>query len=154
MKVDIIAVGSIKDKNINNLIAEYLKRISKYFDINIVEIKDQADSIPESKAKNLEAKAIFDKLKKKTYIVALDERGKIFNSIEFSEKVYQGLELGESHLTFIIGGSRGLDQSIRDKADMLISFSKLTFTHMLFRVILLEQIFSAAKIKSGESYHK
>lgn len=154
MKIDIIAVGSIKDNNIKSLVTEYLKRISKYLDINIVEVKDQADSIPEARAKDLEAKEILNKIKKKSYVIALDERGKLFNSLEFSQKLFRGLELGEAHLTFIIGGSRGLSQYVRESADMLVSFSKLTFPHTLFRLILLEQIFRAAKIRVGESYHK
>ena len=154
MRVEIIAVGSIKDKAILDLINEYSKRLKKYVNLNIIEVKDLPDSIPELRAKDEEGRAILDKIKARSYVIALDERGSSLSSPEFSVVLNKGFELGESIITFIIGGSRGLSDSVRERADKIISFSKMTFPHLLFRVMLLEQIFRACKINRGETYHK
>ena len=144
--IKILCVGKIKEKYLEELIADYQKRISKYMKIEIVELKD--DSIHEREIANL-SKII----NSKDYNVALDMRGNIFSSEEFASFVDKMLVVN-SNITFIIGPSLGLNEEILNKCNKVISFSNMTFPHGLFRGILLEQIYRAFKIIHNESYHK
>lgn len=144
--IKILCVGKIKEKYLEELIADYQKRISKYMKIEIVELKD--DSIHEREIANL-SKII----NSKDYNVALDMRGNIFSSEEFASFVDKTLVVN-SNITFIIGPSLGLNEEILNKCNKVISFSNMTFPHGLFRGILLEQIYMAFKIIHNESYHK
>ena len=144
--IKILCVGKIKEKYLEELIADYQKRISKYMKIEIVELKD--DSIHEREIANL-SKII----NSKDYNVALDMRGNIFSSEEFANFVDKTLVVN-SNITFIIGPSLGLNEEILNKCNKVISFSNMTFPHGLFRGILLEQIYRAFKIIHNESYHK
>lgn len=144
--IKILCVGKIKEKFLEELIADYQKRISKYMKIEIVELKD--DSIHEREIANL-SKII----NSKDYNVALDMRGNIFSSEEFASFVDKTLVVN-SNITFIIGPSLGLNEEILNKCNKVISFSNMTFPHGLFRGILLEQIYRAFKIIHNESYHK
>ena len=144
--IKILCVGKIKEKYLEELIADYQKRISKYMKIEIVELKD--DSIHEREIANL-SKII----NSKDYNVALDMRGNIFSSEEFASFVDKTLVVN-SNITFIIGPSLGLNEEILNKCNKVISFSNMTFPHGLFRGILLEQIYRAFKINNGEVYHK
>lgn len=144
--IKILCVGKIKEKYLEELIADYQKRISKYMRIEIVELKD--DSIHEREIANL-SKII----NSKDYNVALDMRGNIFSSEEFASFVDKTLVVN-SNITFIIGPSLGLNEEILNKCNKVISFSNMTFPHGLFRGILLEQIYRAFKIIHNESYHK
>lgn len=144
--IKILCVGKIKEKYLEELIADYQKRISKYMKIEIVELKD--DSIHEREIANL-SKII----NSKDYNVALDMRGNIFSSEEFASFVDKTLVVN-SNITFIIGSSLGLNEEILNKCNKVISFSNMTFPHGLFRGILLEQIYRAFKIIHNESYHK
>lgn len=144
--IKILCVGKIKEKYLEELIADYQKRISKYMRIEIVELKD--DSIHEREIVNL-SKII----NSKDYNVALDMRGNIFSSEEFASFVDKTLVVN-SNITFIIGPSLGLNEEILNKCNKVISFSNMTFPHGLFRGILLEQIYRAFKIIHNESYHK
>ncbi len=144
--IKILCVGKIKEKYLEELIADYQKRISKYMKIEIVELKD--DSIHEREIANL-SKII----NSKDYNVALDMRGNIFSSEEFASFVDKTLVVN-SNITFIIGPSLGLNEEILNKCNKVISFSNMTFPHGLFRGILLEQIYRAFKIIHNESYHK
>ena len=144
--IKILCVGKIKEKYLEELIADYQKRISKYMKIEIAELKD--DSIHEREIANL-SKII----NSKDYNVALDMRGNIFSSEEFASFVDKTLVVN-SNITFIIGPSLGLNEEILNKCNKVISFSNMTFPHGLFRGILLEQIYRAFKIIHNESYHK
>lgn len=144
--IKILCVGKIKEKYLEDLIADYVKRISKYMKIEIVELKD--DPIYEKEINNL-SKSI----NLKDYNVALDLRGLTFSSEEFANFVDKTLVIN-SNITFIIGPSKGLNDEILEKCNKVISFSNLTFPHGLFRGILLEQIYRAFKIMHNESYHK
>lgn len=144
--IKILCVGKIKEKYLEDLIADYVKRISKYMKIEIVELKD--DPIYEKEVNNL-SKSI----NLKDYNVALDLRGLAFSSEEFANFVDKTLVIN-SNITFIIGPSKGLNEEILEKCNKVISFSNLTFPHGLFRGILLEQIYRAFKIMHNESYHK
>lgn len=144
--IKILCVGKIKEKYLEDLIADYVKRISKYMKIEIVELKD--DPIYEKEINNL-SKSI----NLKDYNVALDLRGLTFSSEEFANFVDKTLVIN-SNITFIIGPSKGLNDEILEKCNKVISFSNLTFPHGLFRGIVLEQIYRAFKIMHNESYHK
>ena len=139
-----------KDKNLKNLIDDYYKRISKYVNVQIIEIKDENENYDEMKR---ESKEIENYLDNKNYNIALDRLGKDINSIEFSNLIDKTF-INYSNITFIIGGSLGLDKTILDKCNMILSFSSLTFPHQLFRLMLLEQIYRAFKILNNERYHK
>ena len=143
--IKIICVGKIKEKFYREAIEEYLKRLSKYHKINIIEVND---SNPK-----LEASEILKKIDSKDYIVTLEIEGKQLSSLELSNFIDKTF-LNYSNITFIIGGSEGLDQEIKSKANYKLSFSNLTFPHQLFRVILLEQIYRSFKILNNETYHK
>ena len=148
--IKVICVGKIKDKNLKNLIDDYYKRISKYVNVQIIEIKDENENYDEMKK---ESKEIENYLDNKNYNIALDRLGKDINSIEFSNLIDKTF-INYSNITFIIGGSLGLDKTILDKCNMILSFSSLTFPHQLFRLMLLEQIYRAFKILNNERYHK
>ena len=148
--IKVICVGKIKDKNLKNLIDDYYKRISKYVNIQIIEKKDENENYDEMKR---ESKEIENYLDNKNYNIALDRLGKNINSIEFSNLIDKTF-INYSNITFIIGGSLGLDKTILDKCNMILSFSSLTFPHQLFRLMLLEQIYRSFKILNNERYHK
>lgn len=159
MNINIISVGKIKEKYFTDAIKEYTKRLSKYCKLTDEIIPDERADDNFSKAEIEQVKIkegikILNKLPKNSYIIVLDIKGKNLSSEELAEKIYSlGLE-GTSDITFIIGGSNGLSNEVLNKADLKLSFSRMTFPHQLFKVILLEQIYRAFKINAGEAYHK
>ena len=150
--IKIITIGSIKEQYLRDAIEEYKKRISRYTNLEIIELKDEG-LLEKEKTLNTEAEKIERYLDPKEYIITLEIEGKEYTSEEFAEKI-RTIQIENSHITFIIGGSYGLSQNIKDKARMHLSFSKMTFPHQLFRVLLLEQIYRSYKIINNESYHK
>lgn len=150
--IKIICVGKIKEKFFKDAIEEYKKRLTKYTKINIIEVEDISIN-NEELIKQKESELILKHIEKKDYIITLEIEGKQLTSIELSNKI-EDLEQTNPNITFIIGGSYGLDDEIKKISNFKLSFSKLTFPHQLFRVILLEQIYRAYKIKNHESYHK
>ena len=150
--IKIITVGSIKEKYLKDAIEEYQKRLKKYTDLEIVEIKDEG-LLPAKQAMEKEAEKINKHINEKEYIITLEIEGKELTSEEIYKKI-EDIMIINSNITFIIGGSYGIDKSIKDKAKYHLSFSKMTFPHQLFRVLLLEQIYRAFKIMNNESYHK
>ena len=150
--IKIITVGQLKEKYLKEAVEEYKKRLSKYTNLEIIEIKDEG-LVEESKAIELEGEKINKYLDNKDYIITLEIEGKQMSSVEFSEKL-ERIQMENSNIVFIIGGSYGLSKSIKDKSNLKLSFSKMTFPHQLFRVILLEQIYRSYKIINNERYHK
>lgn len=146
--IKVICVGKIKEKFYQEAIQECLKRLTKYTKLKIIEVPDFSEN-----ALVKEASMIQKNLNEKEYIVTLEIEGKSNSSLEFSELIEKQMINGKN-ITFIIGGSYGLDDKIKQKADCHLSFSKLTFPHQLFRVLLLEQIYRAFKIMNNETYHK
>ena len=149
--IKIICVGKIKEKFFKEALEEYKKRLTRYTKIEIIEVLDSSIENIElclEQEKNSISKYINDK----DYLIALDIHGKEFTSVELSQHIENTL-IKNSNITFIIGGSNGISTEIKDKCH-LISFSKLTFPHQLFRIILLEQIYRSFKIINNESYHK
>ncbi len=150
--IRIIAVGSIKENYLKEALNEYLKRIRKYTTIEIIEVKDEG-LVEKEKALNIEKERIKKYLTNKEYIITLEIDGKELSSIEFSKKL-ENILIENSNITFIIGGSYGLSDEIKNLSKLSLSFSKMTFPHQLFRVLLLEQIYRGYKIINNESYHK
>lgn len=143
--IRILCVGKIKEAFYRDAISEYMKRMSKYHKVEIVEVNDS--NIRE------EGDLLLKKISNKDYNIVLDIQGKSMTSLQFSDCLDKTF-LNYSAITFIIGGSDGLDDRVKQIADMKLSFSSLTFPHQLFRVILLEQIYRSFKILHHESYHK
>ena len=157
LHIDIICVGKLKEDYLKSAIAEYSKRLSKYCILNIIELPDEKlpsklnDSLS-MEIKQKESNSILSHIKKDSYVIALDLKGKMYSSEEFSDKL-ENISLTNSYITFLIGGSLGMSENLLQSANELICFSKMTFPHQLFRVFLLEQIFRAFKISNNESYH-
>ena len=150
--IKIICVGKIKEKFYREALEEYEKRLSKYTKLKIIEVEDiNLDN--EELIKQKEKEQILKHIEKKDYVITLEIEGKQLSSIELSKKIEE-IETINPNITFIIGGSYGLDNEIKNTSNYKLSFSKLTFPHQLFRVILLEQIYRSYKIKNNESYHK
>ena len=158
MNINIVAVGSIKEKFFKDAVSEYAKRLSRYVKLNIIEVKDEktpamASALEEEKIKEVESERILSKLPN-SYVVALTIDGKKYSSEELAKKMEKYDILSNGNLSFIIGGSLGLHKSVIDRADEKLSFSEMTFPHQLMRVILLEQIYRAYRIRNNEPYHK
>ena len=159
MKFQIITVGKLKEKYLKDGIAEYLKRLQRYATVEIVEVADEQTPDGASEAEELQIKAkegqrIQKYIKDDTYLIALAIEGTMFTSEQLTEKIEQLGLAGKSHITLVIGGSLGLDAGILKRADLLLSFSKLTFPHQLMRLILVEQLYRSYRIIKGEPYHK
>ena len=148
--IKLICVGSIKEKYLKDAIDDYLTRIKKYTKIELIEVKD---SKIEEKALLDEEKEILKHIKDKDYVITLEIDGNMKDSISFSNYL-EKLEVEFNNIVFIIGGSLGLSDKIKELSNYKLSFSKMTFPHQLFRLILLEQIYRAYKIKNNETYHK
>ena len=158
LTIQLICIGKIKENYLKSAIDEYSKRLSKYCKLNILELPDE--KIPDKLNENLEMEIkttecnnILNHIKKDSYIVALDLKGKEFSSEEFSQKL-ENISMNSSTITFIIGGSLGLTSKLLNVCNEKVCFSKMTFPHQLIRVFLLEQIFRAFKISNGETYHR
>ncbi len=156
MKITLLTVGKIKEKYLRDAISEYEKRLSKYCRLETVQVKDERDDDKANarQAISKEAARLLAQLKDDSYIIALAINGTRLSSERFAETIDALGQKGISHITFIIGGSCGLSEQVLEKADLLLSFSDMTFPHQLMRVILLEQLYRAYKIISGEPYHK
>ena len=148
----LICVGKIKEKYLNDAIDEYKKRLSKYTKLDIVELPDISYNEID-KVKKEEGKLILKHLKENDNVIILDINGQELSSVELTNKLCS-LETMNSNLCFVIGGSYGLSEEVKKRANFSLSFSKLTFPHQLFRVILLEQIYRTYKIRNNENYHK
>ena len=157
LNINVICVGKTKEKYLAEAIDEYSKRLSRYCNFNIVELSDE--KLPEKNYESLleavkekECKKIIDAIKPSSYVIALDLKGKQCTSEEFAKKI-ENLTLTNSSITFIIGGTLGLTDEVRNISNELISFSNMTFPHQLIRLFLSEQIFRAFKIINNETYH-
>ena len=150
--IKIITVGQLKEQYLKEAVEVYKKRLSKYTNLELIEIKDEG-LVEETKAIELEGEKISKHLDNKDYIITLEIEGKQMSSVEFATRL-ERIQIENSNIVFIIGGSYGLSQSIKEKSKLHLSFSKMTFPHQLFRVILLEQIYRSYKIINNEKYHK
>ncbi|MCR5082494.1 MAG: 23S rRNA (pseudouridine(1915)-N(3))-methyltransferase RlmH [Parasporobacterium sp.] len=159
MKITIICVGKIKESFFRDAISEYQKRLSKFCNLSIIEVADEktpdnASPATEDLIRKKEAERIIKHLKTGTYLIGLEIDGNMLDSKELASHIDNLSLKGKSDISFVIGGSLGLDKSITSLCDFHLSFSKMTFPHQLMRVILLEQIYRAFKILANEPYHK
>ncbi|MGI6778231.1 MAG: 23S rRNA (pseudouridine(1915)-N(3))-methyltransferase RlmH [Acetivibrionales bacterium] len=159
MKITIVAVGKLKEKYLKDGISEYSKRLSRFCSLEIIEVADEKapenlSAAEEANVKAAEAERILKRIKEGSLVIALDVKGSSFDSEAFAAKFQSFFISGGSHITFIIGGSLGLDEELLKKARLRFSLSSLTFPHQLTRLILMEQIYRAFKIINGETYHK
>ena len=156
MNIKIIAVGKIKEKYTSQTIDEFVKRLSPYCSLSLVEVQAQEirDKSLCEKYKALEAEKILSQIKQNSFVITLEILGKQLSSEDFAEKLKQLSQEGYNEIVFVIGGANGLHKSVSERADFKLSFSKMTFTHQLIRVFLYEQIYRAFKIINNESYHR
>ena len=143
--IKIICVGKVKEKYLQEAINDYMKRLCKYHKVEIVELEDS--NMIEEKVK------ILKHIDSKDYVITLDIEGRMLSSVELADKIDKTF-ITNSNICFVIGGSYGLDKEVKTRANFSLYFSKLTFPHQLFRVILLEQIYRSFKILNNETYHK
>lgn len=159
MNVNIVCVGKIKEAYFRDAIAEYQKRLSRYCKISITELIDEKTPDKQSKAlddkvRQIEGERIINALDSKAFVVLLDISGKMLDSVELSQFIDEHTVMGINDFTFVIGGSLGVSDEVRKRADYRLSFSRMTFPHQLMRVILLEQIYRSFRISNNEPYHK
>ena len=159
MNITILCVGKIKENFYEDAVSEYLKRLSRYASVKIVEVKDEKtpeDASPkeETLIKKAEGERLLQKLPEDAHVIALTIDGKSFSSPEMASAIENLQISGKSHIAFIIGGSLGLSEEVVARANEKWSFSKLTFPHQLMRVILLEQLYRSFRIIKHEPYHK
>lgn len=159
LKIDMIVLGKIKEKYLNEAIDEYRKRISRFATLNIIELKDRdkPDRLSDAELEKIvdeESEEILARVDETSYIITLEIEGKLLTSEDFAEKVKEVAVSGYSKITLIIGGSNGFNKKVSDKADLKLSFGRMTMNHKLMRVVLMEQIFRCFKIINGEAYHK
>lgn len=156
IKINIVAVGRVKEKYFSDGIAEYVKRLSKYAEVSIIEIEEENYKKVDEKTietiKLKEAERMLPYIK--GYVIALAVEGVKMSSECFSKKIKNLIDMGNGVITFVIGGSYGLDAKIKNMAKEKISFSDMTFPHTMFRLMLTEQIYRAFTIINGSSYHK
>ena len=158
ISINIICVGKIKESYLKEGALEYSKRLSKYCNLEITELSDE--KLPErlnpsleENIKQKECDNIIAHIKKDSYVICLDLKGKELSSEELSKKI-DNISFTNSTITFIIGGTLGLNKKVLDLANESVCFSKMTFPHQLIRIFLLEQLFRAFKISKGETYHR
>ncbi|WP_461207018.1 23S rRNA (pseudouridine(1915)-N(3))-methyltransferase RlmH [Clostridium sp. DL1XJH146] len=159
MNITIICVGKLKEKYLKAAIDEYSKRLSRYCKLDIIEVSDEktpdgASLKDEEIIKGKEGDKILKHIKDNAFVIAMDLNGKNLTSEEFAEFIKDAGVMGKSNLVFIIGGSLGLSKKVLQRSNYKLCFSKMTFPHQLFRVMLLEQVYRGFRIINGEPYHK
>lgn len=158
MKITIIAVSGLKEKYLRDAADEYMKRLGAFCDLTVIELEParipEKPSVSEIRAAlDREEKLILKKIPPGNTVAALCVEGDSLSSEDFAEFIKSNSDFGQG-VTFIIGGSYGLSDGVKQRADKKISFSALTFPHRLFRIMLLEQIYRAFGINAGSAYHK
>ena len=156
--IKIVAVGKIKEKGMNLLIQEYVKRLQAFTKIEVIEVSDEATSATsaamEQQIKEKEGERILAKIKDSEYVILLDLWGKMYDSVTFSKHIEQLQTYGNSNLTFVIAGSLGPGENVYQRVNERWKLSDLTFTHQMTRVLILEQIYRAYMIRNNSPYHK
>ena len=159
MKIKIVTVGKLKEKYLKDGIAEYTKRISRFAKLEMIELTDEktpdkASELENQKILETEGARILSKVGERDFVVVLAIEGKTLSSEDFSKQLEQASIKGYSTLTFIIGGSLGLAPIVKNRANLSVSFGRLTLPHQLMRLVLVEQIYRAFTIQQGSPYHK
>ena len=151
--IKIVCVGRIKDKNLKSLIDDYASKISHYHRFEIVEVKDESIGSDEKAVLSAEADRLLEKIRDDEFVILLDLHGNSVDSLTLADKLDR-LFIRNPRITFVIGGSLGLDDRLRKRANESLKLSDLTFLHQMTRLILLEQIYRCFKILNHETYHK
>ena len=159
MKIKVVTVGKLKEKYLKDGIAEYSKRISRFAKLEMIELADEKTPDRASESENqkileIEGQRILSKVSDRDFVIVLAIEGKTFSSEEFSKQLEEASIKGFSTLTFIIGGSLGLSSSVKNRANLSVSFGRLTLPHQLMRLVLVEQIYRSFTIQQGSPYHK
>ncbi|AYE48513.1 23S rRNA (pseudouridine(1915)-N(3))-methyltransferase RlmH [Priestia megaterium] len=159
MNISIITIGKLKEKYLKQGIQEYLKRLSSYAKVEIIELADEKapENLSESEmeqVKQKEGERILAKISDDTYVIALAINGKQKSSEELAKEIDSLATYGKSKIAFVIGGSLGLSSEVMKRSNAALSFSKMTFPHQLMRLVLVEQIYRAFRIIRNEPYHK
>ena len=159
MKIKVVTVGKLKEKYLKDGIAEYSKRISRFAKLEMIELADEKTPDKASESENqkileIEGQRILSKVGDRDFVIVLAIEGKTLPSEEFSKRLEEASIKGFSTLTFIIGGSLGLAQDVKNRANLSVSFGRLTLPHQLMRLVLVEQIYRAFTIQQGSPYHK
>lgn len=159
MNISLICIGNLKEKYWAQAVEEYSKRLSAFCRFSVIQLNEERISNNPSPGEidrilNAEGKRILEKIPKNSYVISMCIEGKQISSNELSQKIEDISLSGKSSLCFIIGGSRGLSQQVKQRSDFKLSMSKMTFPHQMARVILCEQIYRAFEISSNGKYHK
>jgi 23S rRNA (pseudouridine1915-N3)-methyltransferase len=159
VNISLLTIGKLKEKYLKQGIDEYLKRLTAYAKVEVIELPDekapeQLSEIEMEQVKNKEGERLLAKISPDTYVIALAIEGKQRSSEELADMIDKLATYGKSKITFVIGGSLGLSKDVLNRADEKLSFSKMTFPHQLMRLILLEQVYRAFRINRNEPYHK
>ncbi|AXI11005.1 23S rRNA (pseudouridine(1915)-N(3))-methyltransferase RlmH [Oceanobacillus sp. 143] len=159
MKISIVTVGKLKEKYLKQGIQEYLKRLTAYAKVEIIEVVDEKAPENMSEAEMLEVKRkegerILSHISQDTYVITLEINGKMLSSEQLAAKMDELAIYGKSKIAFVIGGSLGISEEVQKRSDMGLSFSKMTFPHQLMRLILVEQVYRGFRIIRNEPYHK
>ncbi len=159
MKIKVVTVGKLKEKYLKDGIAEYSKRISRFAKLEMIELADEKTPDRASESENqkileIEGQRILSKVGDRDFVIVLAIEGKTLSSEEFSKRLEEASIKGFSTLTFIIGGSLGLSSAVKNRANLSVSFGRLTLPHQLMRLVLVEQIYRAFTIQQGSPYHK
>lgn len=154
IKIKIVSVGSIKEKFLKDAISEYLKRLSRFAKIEIIEVDEtKIQNKSEEQVKKEEGERLLKRIGQDEFVFLLDLKGELISSEVLAQKINDLINKGISPLTFVIGGTLGLSEEVRKRANIKLSISKMTFTHQMCRMIILEQIYRAFKIINNEEYH-
>ncbi|MEH7083046.1 23S rRNA (pseudouridine(1915)-N(3))-methyltransferase RlmH [Neobacillus drentensis] len=159
MNISIITVGKLKEKYLKQGIEEYLKRLTAYAKVDVIEVPDEKapevlSELEMVQVKQKEGERILAKISQDTYVIALAIQGKLGSSEELADSLDKLATYGKSKIAFVIGGSLGLSEEVIKRSNEQLSFSRMTFPHQLMRLILVEQIYRAFRINRGEPYHK
>ena len=152
--IKIVSVGKVKSNHLKALIEDYVEKVSHYSKIEVIECKDEdlSKTLPE-KVKEIEGERILKQIKNEDFVILLDLRGKHVDTMAFKDKI-QSLIDSSKNIDFVIGGSIGVSDEVKNRANMLLKLSDMTFLHQMTRLIILEQIYRAFKIMNNETYHK
>lgn len=159
MKIKLVTVGKLKEKYLKDGIAEYMKRLNRFCKVEMIELADEktpdkASDLENQQILEKEGNKILAKINEREFVIVLAIEGKQFPSEKFSKLMMDATVRGFSDITFVIGGSLGLSPAVKKRANLLMSFGKLTLPHQLMRLVLIEQIYRAFMIQQGSPYHK
>ncbi len=159
MKIKLVTVGKLKEKYLKDGIAEYMKRLNRFCKVEMIELADEktpdkASDLENQQILEKEGNKILAKINEREFVIALAIEGNQFPSEKFSQVMMDATVRGFSDITFVIGGSLGLSPAVKKRANLLMSFGKLTLPHQLMRLVLIEQIYRAFMIQQGSPYHK